>query len=482
MYRKGAEGWMKHLDFILLDVLCLQLSFVLACFLRLGKAWPYGDNMYRKIAIVLVIIDLLVAVLFNSMKNVLKRGVYKELAESVKHVALVVFIVTFYLFSVQEGETYSRIVIYLTAIFHVATGYAARLLWKKVLHSWGLKEYARSLLILTVDSRAEEIIHTLGQVSENFRIAGIALLDRALLGEEIQGVPVVATQESVTEYVCREWIDEVFVSAPSEIESLDVLLEQFAEMGVTVHMDLSQFRTLPGQKQLVEKVGAYTVLTSSINVATPMQAFLKRSLDILGGLMGCLATMILFLFIAPAIYCQSPGPVLFKQERIGKNGKRFIMYKFRSMYLDAEERKKELLAKNRISDGMMFKLDWDPRIIGNKVLADGTKRTGIGEFIRRTSLDEFPQFFNVLKGDMSLVGTRPPTVDEWEKYELHHRARLAMKPGITGLWQVSGRSNITDFEEVVKLDKEYICNWSMGMDMRILWKTVGSVANHSGAM
>ena len=131
---------------------------------------------------------------------------------------------------------------------------------------------------------------------------------------------------------------------------------------------------------------------------------------------------------------------------------------------------------------MMFKLDFDPRIIGNRILADGTYKTGIGDLIRRTSLDEFPQFFNVLKGDMSLVGTRPPTVDEWEKYKLHHRARLAMRPGITGLWQVSGRSNITDFEEIVRLDTQYICNWSLYLDIRILIKTVRAVLFKNGAM
>ena len=152
------------------------------------------------------------------------------------------------------------------------------------------------------------------------------------------------------------------------------------------------------------------------------------------------------------------------------------------MHLDAEERKQALQSQNRISDGMMFKLDFDPRIIGNEILPDGSTKTGIGDFIRRTSLDEFPQFWNVLKGDMSLVGTRPPTVDEWEKYELHHRARLATKPGITGMWQVSGRSQITDFEEVVKLDTQYIYNWSMGLDLRILLQTVKSVLGRDGAL
>ena len=152
------------------------------------------------------------------------------------------------------------------------------------------------------------------------------------------------------------------------------------------------------------------------------------------------------------------------------------------MYLDADARKAELMEQNRVKDGMMFKIEFDPRVIGNELLPDGTKKTGIGEFIRKTSLDEFPQFFNVLKGEMSLVGTRPPTPDEWEKYEFHHRARLACKPGITGMWQVSGRSEITDFEEVVRLDTEYINNWSLGLDLKILLKTVGAVFAHKGAM
>ena len=152
------------------------------------------------------------------------------------------------------------------------------------------------------------------------------------------------------------------------------------------------------------------------------------------------------------------------------------------MYMDAEERKKELMAQNKISDGLMFKMDFDPRIIGNKILPDGTRKTGIGQLIRKTSLDEFPQFINILLGDMSLVGTRPPTVDEWELYEPHHRARMSFRPGLTGMWQVSGRSNITDFEEVVKLDTQYISEWSLRLDVKILWKTVWSVFKSDGAM
>lgn len=205
-------------------------------------------------------------------------------------------------------------------------------------------------------------------------------------------------------------------------------------------------------------------------------------MDIVGGLVGCLFTLIIMIFVGPMIYIASPGPIFFSQERIGRNGRKFKMYKFRSMYMDAEERKKELMAQNKVGDGMMFKMDFDPRIIGNKVLPNGKKKTGIGQFIRKTSLDEFPQFFNILVGDMSLVGTRPPTLDEWEKYEPHHRARMSFRPGLTGLWQVSGRSNITDFEEVVKLDTKYISEWSVKNDLRIIFKTVVSIVQSDGAI
>ena len=223
-------------------------------------------------------------------------------------------------------------------------------------------------------------------------------------GEEIDGLPVLANESDAANYVCREWIDEVFVAISEKYPFPQKLVDQFMETGVTVHINLAKMADTIGKKQLVEKIGGYTVLTTSLNYATAKQAFMKRSLDILGGLAGCILTGIIFIFVAPAIYIQSPGPIFFSQMRVGKNGKKFKMYKFRSMYMDAEERKKELMKDNRVGDGMMFKLDFDPRVIGNKILPNGEKKTGIGNLIRVTSLDEFPQFLNVLKGDMSLVG------------------------------------------------------------------------------
>ena len=195
---------------------------------------------------------------------------------------------------------------------------------------------------------------------------------------------------------------------------------------------------------------------------------MKRALDVIGSLVGMVILAVATVFVAPAIRLTSPGPVFFGQTRVGKNGRRFTCYKFRSMYLDAEERKKELMAQNEV-DGLMFKMTDDPRI------------TKVGRFIRRTSIDELPQFWNILKGDMSLVGTRPPTVDEFEQYEARHKCRLSMTPGLTGLWQISGRSEIKDFDEVVKLDMQYIDNWSIGLDIKILIKTVKAVLTGRGS-
>ena len=259
------------------------------------------------------------------------------------------------------------------------------------------------------------------------------------------------------------------------------MVDNLLNMGITVHYCISALNDSRMGTQEVEKIGNYKVLTNSLRIVSIRELAFKRCMDIAGGIVGCILTGIIFIFIAPMIYIKSPGPIFFTQKRIGKNGKQFKMYKFRSMYMDAEERKKALMAQNKVQDGMMFKMDDDPRIIGSEKKDKNGKPKGIGNFIRRTSLDEFPQFWNVLKGEMSLVGTRPPTLDEWEKYDLHHRVRMSIKPGITGLWQISGRSEITDFEEVVRLDREYIQNWSPELDFQILLKTVSVVLKHEGA-
>ena len=388
-----------------------------------------------------------------------------------------------YLFLLQQGQAFSRLTLILTVVIYLVLTYVVRELWKKLLRKQMADGGERKLLIITSEDVAEQVVSNMQENNyARYSIAGVVVIDADWTGRTINGIPVVANEENAAMYVCQEWIDEVLIVISEVLPYPSELIEKLTETGVTVHLNLAKITNVTGKKQFVEKVGNYTVLTTSINYASTKQLMLKRLMDIAGGLVGCILTGIICIFVGPAIYIASPGPIFFAQERVGKNGKKFKMYKFRSMYMDAEERKAELMKDNKLGDGKMFKLDFDPRVIGNKILPDGTHKTGIGDFIRRTSLDEFPQFFNVLKGDMSIIGTRPPLISETSLYELHHRARLAIKPGITGMWQVSGRSDITDFEEVVRLDKEYIENWNIGMDIKILFKTVLVVFKKDGSM
>ena len=380
----------------------------------------------------------------------------------------------------------------------MAIGYGIRLLWKFHIQRRGVLESGKTamLAVLDVENAEKMVSRLISTPLDGYHLVGIVLADADpdIYGEffsalptdadgkyTIHGIPIVCSFEEAPHFIVRSWVDAVYISCRGDRPEIREFMAKCGEMAVTIHYHVPSLGE-DGSKQFVEKVGGSTVVTNSVNYATPMQLILKRGVDILGGLVGSLFALIIMAIVGPKIKKASPGPILYRSERIGQNGKRFQMIKIRSMYLDADARKASLMAQNRVKDGMMFKLDFDPRIIGNEELPDGTRKTGIGEFIRKTSLDEFPQFFNVLKGDMSLVGTRPPTPDEWDKYEYHHRARLATKPGITGMWQVSGRSEITDFEEVVKLDTSYIQNWSLGLDIKILLKTVVNVIKGKGAM
>lgn len=471
MYKKENNSWLKHIDFVILDILCLQLAFILAYEIRVAKGIPYLNPLYENMAFVLVIFQLLVSFFGESFSGVLRRGFLIEMKCMIEHEICVMLLAVLYLFMSQQGVMYSRGAFTIMCTLYFFIAYAARIGWKKVIRSRKFAEgEKRSILIITTDAEAANVVKALrGDSYGTYHLAGVALLDKNKTGSMIQRVPVVAGADDVTAYIHKNWVDEVFFALPEHVDIPKKIMKDCNRMGVVTHVQLAALNEL-GKNQVVEEIAGYMVLSSSINIVSSWQLLVKRLMDIAGGLVGCIFTGIIYIFIAPIMKVKSPGPVFFSQVRMGKNGKPFKIYKFRSMYMDAEERKKELMEKNNIKDGLMFKMDDDPRII-----------KGIGHFIRKTSLDEFPQFWNILKGDMSLVGTRPPTMDEWDKYELHHRRRLAIKPGLTGMWQVSGRSEITGFEEVVELDTKYIEQWSIGLDIKILFKTVTVVFTGSGA-
>lgn len=473
MYRKPLGGWLKHWDFMLLDLLFLQISYVFAYIFRNGLKNPYEIQIYLNIAIVICLIDICIVFFSESYSGIMRRGYLQEFKAVFKHVCAISVVEAVYLFLNKNGEEFSRISFLTFAIISIILLYLERVLWKKYLFRHRTVTYKKkALLILTTSDKAKSVVERLKtDYFQQLIIIGIVLIDRDdLAGEQIGDAQVVCRKDEILDYVRTKWVDGVFIDIEKDAAVSEHLKNTLLSMGVAIHVAVAKMEK-GIDDQMLDSMGDYVVLSTVIKAAPARELFLKRFMDIVGGIAGLLLTAFLTVIIGPAIYISSPGPIFFSQIRVGKNGRRFKIYKFRSMYLDAEEKKESLQEKNKMK-GLMFKVDADPRIIGSG--PDG-KKHGIGWLIRKTSIDEFPQFLNVLKGDMSLVGTRPPTVDEWNQYEYHHRVRMAIKPGLTGLWQVSGRSNITDFEEVVKLDLNYIQNWSLELDIKILLKTIGVV-------
>lgn len=470
MYQKQGSGLWKHLDFIVLDNWVLVISFIIAYVIRHGIYNHYLAEEYMAMGGVLVLIQLVIVIINENYKDILRRGYLVELKSVIVQNTLIMLFVFAFMFLTKQQALYSRIVFTYTWVISIFLMYAERMIWKRYVRKRLQKdeERAHMLVICDEDNIEENIQRLLAERYQPYKLVGAVVYNKECKGSLADQILVVANWSDLYEYVRKEVIDEVFLDISADEKTIHRIIHSFLEMGITVHLGLGWNREdLPNQ--IIQNVGACSVITTSNKTASVYQMFLKRLMDIIGSLAGLLITGILCLVLAPIIKKQSPGPVFFAQERVGRNGRRFRIYKFRSMYMDAEERKKELMKQNKMS-GLMFKMDDDPRI------------TPIGKIIRKYSLDEFPQFWNVFKGDMSLVGTRPPTVDEFEQYEGHHRVRLSIKPGLTGMWQVSGRSDITDFEEVVRLDNKYIAEWNIRLDIKILLKTVAVVLGSKGSV
>lgn len=471
MYEKNIRSWLKHLDFILLDLLSITLSFAVAYVIRQSMGFGLREDVsYRGFYLVLVGFYILIAFFFRSYSNIIRRDFPEEMKNIVKQNMIMLGCTLVYLVFTKQSEFYSRLFLGYFFSCNFVLIMFFRLIWKRIIRSrLNRKEKRDKLIVITNRAQAERCIKRLNNMSyQAFAITGLVVIDENSDASYVCGIPVIANKDTMMEYIRLNVVDQILIQMNSTAEGIKELADRFLDMGIVVHISLEQaLETLPHKQ--IHEMGGLTVVTTSIQTASMMELFLKRAMDICGALVGLVITAIAFVFVAPIIYVKSPGPIFFSQYRMGKNGRKFRIYKFRSMYMDAEQRKQELMRQNKIQ-GFMFKMDNDPRII-----------KGIGNFIRRTSIDELPQFWNILKGDMSLVGTRPPTVDEFEQYELHHKVRLSFRPGLTGMWQVSGRSDITDFEEVVRLDEEYIAHWSIWLDIKILFKTLEVVFKREGS-
>lgn len=485
MNSKYSNNLLKHFDFILLDIICLQVCYILSFWINRGYGNPYADNAYQYQAVILFAGQLVVDIFFNNYSGILRRSAYDEAIEVFKYLFKIIVIALFYLFIVHRSNVASRLQFGVTSVLFFFLGTACRQLLKRlIMRSSNAAKNKKSIVLITDAKHAKDLIGQLTKEDslQEYVISDILLFDTENGMPEDVRYPVHQLNGASLYRISHNWVDEVFVLQPENTVFPKNLMETLLKMGITVNYTMAEMNEEEWGSWDTQRVGSYKVFSSGVRFATVGEMAVKRAMDIAGGLVGCVLTAIIFVFIAPIIYKKSPGPIFFIQERVGKNGKPFRMYKFRSMYLDAEEKKEQLMDQNTMKDGYMFKVENDPRIIGSEKKNAKGESVGIGNFIRKTSLDEFPQFFNVLKGDMSLVGWRPATRDEWEKYEFQHRIRASMKPGITGMWQVSGRNEITDFDEVVKLDKEYLENWNLYLDIKILLKTVIVLFTRTGAM
>lgn len=319
-----------------------------------------------------------------------------------------------------------------------------------------VKREARIVIVGAPDT-AQKFVSYINENDLNFNIIGYVQITGLLQHE---GLVKLGSIEDIATIVKDNSIDEVIFALPKfYFAEIEKYIMECEEMGITVRMILDIYN-LKIAKTYLTNMGSLPMLTFDTVQFSRFQLFVKRLIDIVGALIGIFITGMLSIFLVAAIKMESTGPVLFTQNRVGLNGRTFKLYKFRSMCLDAEDLREKLESQNEVKGGFMFKIKHDPRI------------TRVGNFIRKTSIDELPQFVNVLKGEMSLVGTRPPTIDEVSRYKNYQRRRISIKPGLTGMWQVSGRSGIKNFDEVVRLDTKYIDEWSLWLDIKIILKTV----------
>lgn len=329
----------------------------------------------------------------------------------------------------------------------------------------------RNILVVGTGESATKMLELLDRHKEwGMKVVGLLATQPQHDLAELNGHPVIGSLPDISEICKNHPVDEVVFCDSKEdawFEDADHIT-MLSEMGITCRTVLNLSYRFQGKKELSMLHDELPMLTFRSVSVDADQLFFKRCLDIVGSCAGLAFSACVFPFIAIAVKLESPGPLFFGQIRVRENGRTFTCWKFRSMYMDAEERKQELMHLNEM-EGAIFKIKNDPRV------------TRVGALLRKTSLDEVPQFWNVFKGEMSLVGTRPPTPAEVKGYQNWQRKRICMKPGITGLWQVSGRNSITDFNEVVRLDIQYIDTWSFATDIRLILRTLKVVFFREGA-
>lgn len=495
------SGKLKRALELIVEIISILLANLLSYILFdssfISKVPDFEIEYWMGYAVIIALSLVIVFFCFPSPINITKRNRIMEIVSALRNCAITFSLIAVMLIVTKNRLLESRYLLFGDFIFYCIFSLNGRYILKRaMLHYLPNSKHATMVGVITTVERGNKFIpDLLEDWSKN--VKAVALVDTicengiykqyktingngsiAIKSElevinDIAGVPVVANASSLMGWIRTASLDEVYINLPYSGEAkIPELIEELEDMGITVKINLPTLETIVQNSK-------FGNVDCEVNANCPMAVFspavfkerdlqIKKIFDIVGGIVGSIVSLPVILITAIPLLIESPGPLIFKQQRVGKNGRIFDIYKLRSMYVDAEERKKALMEQNTMN-GHMFKIDDDPRI------------TKVGKIIRSLSIDELPQFWNVVRGDMSLIGTRPPTIDEFEKYESHHKRRLSLKPGITGMWQVSGRSNIQDFEEIVKLDCEYIDNWSLWLDLKIFFKTIWVLLTRKGA-
>jgi len=366
----------------------------------------------------------------------------------------------------MRAEGVSRIVVVLTVIFTTMLLCLRRAIWRKVTYN-RYREGLETRNVLIVG--AGRVAHALRNHLESLRHLGFRFKGFVALTEreaESGDADIIGDVRNCLSLARSLFVDEIFFSVPAEKKLVIALVEEARSIGIDVRVVPDLYDGLAWNAP-VEYIGQFPTIPLHRR-DLPVGAFLvKRVLDSTVATVALLLGLPFMLLVAAAIKLDSEGPVFYRAHRIGRKGRTFVCYKFRTMCVNADKMKEELQHKNE-RDGILFKIANDPRV------------TRVGRFLRKYSLDELPQFYNVLRGDMSMVGPRPPMASEVEQYDLAHLRRLDVLPGMTGLWQVEARQD-PSFDSYISLDTAYVENWSLWLDMKILARTVGVVLSGTGS-
>jgi exopolysaccharide biosynthesis polyprenyl glycosylphosphotransferase len=458
-----------------LDLILTALAFLVAYWIRdaLHTYFPLGRiNVFLEFHMKLLLIIIpfwsllfLLTKLYESFKT---KTFFQEAFAVFKVVSIGSFIIVFGVFTLRYFMI-SRTVLALFWLLNLLFLVGERVAMRRVVKyrrskGWGLL----NIIVVGTGREAEEIAEVIDQQRHwNLRLVGFVSADGKRHKEVVKGYPVLGGRTDFPQIISDNVVDEVIFAVPRQsIERLGELFLLCEEEGIKTRVVLNLFPHL-FSKVFLERLQDIPLLTFSTTPTNELALFVKRLTDIVVSSVCLIVLSPLFLIVSLLIKLTSEGPVLFKQARSGLYYRIFTMYKFRTMVVDAEERKRDVRYLNEM-DGPIFKIRNDPRI------------TGIGKWLRKTSIDELPQLINVLKGEMSLVGPRPHPVEEVREYTSWQRRRLSMKPGITGLWQVGGRSDTT-FAKSMKHDLNYIDNWSLWLDIKVLMKTFPAALLGKGA-